>query len=638
MSDEAPPFDAAGDEPLPMLPGDLPDPQAGFDPTQWAMHGLLAAHYEDSPSDRERRARAILDRILTEAPPSEARCYKDLEAPVAHATHAAAPPAEVPQQEERSGDRDLGLTPPWQEGTDAKSRATDAAESGGPRGDYPFLPPGEADGRPAAFLPRFRPWAHPRRWLLTGLAAASLVAAVTVFWRGTPRAMADIYADAANAGTAMFYFARDLTGLFDDDPAAAEQHRKTTEAERRKLREALDAVAKSPEPVKAPVLDVLFAWQGLYCAYRDVGLFEESVRENLAALAYVAHNPSGRRAIEWECVFLDGLGNTYAAFGDYEAARKAYMDSIALRRQLPREFGDPHAGEPGYEGHRVHDLALLYLRLVMLSVSLEDLQEADQWQARAERTLRESLCTVCELNGIALPDHATLWDAWNALPAEFQQPHAGYSNEEVAAWPSAWRVYGPVPTWLQFCGAVLYHEAILARLRGDVAAAQQALDRAGTFEDWLTRNPGNDEYRLPFVMRLERARLAIIRKDYAGALSHLDQAEQYVAAVQAHAAAVEAGEVVSQPIPDVNKLPLSPARRAELNLLRGVALLGLDPASDDGARLVRRALATPVQLAAGLPPEQREAFLKQFESWQQLATQTAPTTKQSSPENGGLGR
>lgn len=473
----------------------------------------------------------------------------------------------------------------------------------------------------------------------TGLAAAIIIA-IGLIWHAVPTAMADVYADAANAGNAMFYFAANFASLFSEDPDMAEQYGKIIEDATRKRDDSLAVVRSAPDLSRAPWTDVFQSWQAIYQSLRELGDLTGAIRENRAALAYVADNPSGQRLTGWECVLLDGLGNTYAMFGDYAAAHRAYVDSIALRRQRPGQASDPHADEPGYEGHLAGELVIPYLRLVMLSIGQEDLQEAGQWQAQAEKTLRDCLHTICELNGnkpnsIKLSVHATIWEAWNALPDEFHHPKAAYSNEEVKAWPPAWQVFGPDGAWLHFVGAVLYHQAVLQRLRGDYAAARQALDRAATLEDWLTQNPGNDEYRLPFILRLERARLAIVTGHHDRALKHLDEAEEYVATVKKHLTGVEAGEVASQPIPDVNKLPISPARRAEVQLLRGIALLGLDPYSKEGARLIRKALAVPEKLATGLPAEQRQAFIQRFAPWQLLATQAGSSDSTPQQETGG---
>lgn len=582
-----PPGNPQSEIPNPQSVGadDLFAPEDPFEPGQYAMHGLLAAFFRDSALDREQRVRAVMKRIRSEASkrPSPA-----------------------------------GISLPI--------------------------------GRRAAFLrrlsrsagARFLSRTHPRHWLLAGMAAAGLVGVLSFFWQSTPQARADIYADAANAGTAMFYFARDLSGLFSSDPALAEQYRQTIEDEKRKRDEALAAVAGAPELYDTLPGDILVAWQALYCTYRELGLRDEAIRENEAALAYIRKN----RLTEEEGILLDGLGNTLAAFGDYLAARKAYLDSIAVRRAGAGETRDPHAGEAGYEGHLSWHLVFPYLRLVILSIAEGDLAQAGHWQSLATKALCDRFRRVCERCGVNLPASASLWEVWNALPAEYRHPKVPYSDEDVKNWPEAWRLYGPSDGQVIMVGAVLYHEAILQRLSGDYAAAHQTLDRAETLFDYLTRWPGNDEYHLPLLFRLEQARLAIIKKDYSDALRHLDRAEQYDAAIRDYFAKQAAGQIDAPTVPDVHKLPLSPLRRAEMNLLRGVALLGLEEAATVGPpwpmwdgeapakpvssalstqhsalSLIHSSLALPEKLAAALPADQREKFLNQFAPWAKLAEQ-----------------
>jgi len=459
-----------------------------------------------------------------------------------------------------------------------------------------------------------------RRVVMVGSVAAAVLIAVVLVWRSTPKALADVYADAANAGTALFYFLKDATVLLDDDPALLEQHRQALEAAEHKRDQALAAVERDPDNIHAPTMKALQAWQAVYCEYRALGLRDSAVAENRAALAYDRDNPTGRPIGNWEAILLDGLGNTLAMFGDYGGARQAYVDSLELRLASGGHKPDPHRGEPGYEGHLAQEVVLFYFRLVMLSVAEDDLPQAWQWQVKAEKAMRDKLSTTCELNGVAFPKDASVWQLWRALPAEYHDPKPVYSIEERQQWPQAWHVYEPGESCFHLLGALLYHEAILHRLAGDHAAAWQALERVETMEDWLTQNPGNDEYRLPLVLHIERARLAIINKDFPQALAHLEAAEAYLAAVRELFAKQASGEIDEpRPAPDVNKLPISPSRRAELNLLRGIALRGQDPGNKEAQRLIKKALAVPQRMAERMTAVDRDRFWRQFEAWRRLA-------------------
>ncbi|HVP10510.1 MAG TPA: tetratricopeptide repeat protein [Phycisphaerae bacterium] len=463
-----------------------------------------------------------------------------------------------------------------------------------------------------------------RRLALPVLLLAGVTLTIAVFWRSTPPLMAKSYANAANAGTVALYFAGDLSTLFNDDPAQAEQHRKIINDEKLKVQEEL----------AAPVQDtgLLFAWQALYCDLRDLGLREESIRENEAALAYIRSAPEDQRSMVWEAILLDGLGNTLAAFGDYQEARTAYLESLAIRWIQPGNPDDPHHGEPGYEGDIVGAVTFLYCRLVMLSLAEGDLPQAWRWHNRAEAAVQQWLRTTCEANGVAVATDATLWELWNALPAEYRHPKMTTSSDEESNSPSAaYRLYLPGEGQFHLVGAVLYHEAVLHRLSGDYAAAHQALDRAETLCDFLTRRPTNDEYHLPLILRIEEARLEIIEKNYSSALRRLDHAEEYDAAFRDCVAREAAGEPGAPPTPDVHKLPLRPMRRAEMNLLRGVALLGLgdagagqaSPSGNPGraaaVAMIRKALVIPERLSAELPADQREKVVSQFAAWAELA-------------------
>ena len=420
-----------------------------------------------------------------------------------------------------------------------------------------------------------------------------------------------------NAGTGMFYFLSNAAALFMDSPDAAREYRQALDQQQAKLDRAKAKVIGVSKPSLEHIQELLNVWQASYCSLRDVGDKQGALAENQAAIDFVLASGGTDDIAMWPGILLDGRANIHATFGDYAAARNAYMESIEYRRATPGNEHDPHRGEPGYEGHLTNALMIPYLRMVVLGIAEGDLNDAGDWFARAEVSLHQHLTTICELNGVQLSDTASVWEIWNTLPEEFRSPREDYTPEQTRNWPPAWRIYCPGESLLHKMGALLYHQAMLARLKGDLAAAATALDRAATLEQFLARNPRNDEYRLPLVLRLERARLAIINGRYAEAMDQLDQAEDYVTTVKRRFAAAD--RIDPSSIPEVHKLPISPARHAEMALLRGIALLGSDPKNPEGLRLVQNALTVPEILSSRLPAEQRKEFLRQFETWSKLA-------------------
>lgn len=541
-------------------------PDGEFDAKQHAMHGLLGRYFSDDPSGENLRADAIIRRWRAVCQP-------------APAATGELDPTPVP-----SGDVTLRVR--W--GRRARS-----------------------------FLSK-----RSRRWAVggTGLAAAAAVVIAAFVWT-TPAVRADLLADAVNSANAFFDFLQSAGGLFSDDPAMAAAYRRAVEDSRRKRdagRAAIDSQATLPE---AEIMEFLFAWQNLYCALRNLGDMQAAVAENDGAFAYARARRSDRRYKMWEQIYLDGLGNTFAAAGDYAGARDAYLKTLDARRHTPVDRADPHIGEPGYEGHLLQQIMPVYLRLTMLSIAEGRLDEARTWWTQAHRLNLQFFRTVCEMNDISLPASASLWEVWLAIPAQFRSPRSEYTAAEIAAWPQPWKVYGPYDSSLHWLGALLYHDAVVSRLEGNLAAAKAALDRAATLEDAATRCPANDEYRVPFLLHQERARVAIIENDFDHALSELDRADAYVAAIRRF---FESPEADRAKVPDVSRLPISPSRRAEQRLLRGLALLGSDPKSTEGRKLVEAALSVPQKLAAAMPPAERDRFLNQFAAWQDLATGAYP--------------
>jgi DNA-directed RNA polymerase specialized sigma24 family protein len=195
-----------------------------------------------------------------------------------------------------------------------------------------------------------------------------------------------------------------------------------------------------------------------------------------------------------------------------------------------------------------------------------------------------------------------MWDIWVALPPEYHQPRAEYTEDDLRAWPASFSPGRSLAAWLR---TTLYHEALLRRAEGDYAGAQAALDRAATVQDY----PDAGEFRLPFLEKLEAARLAIIRKNYSDAYQAVRQAGESVNAYPSQLTGLA---------PAVNRLPPKPMELAELSLLEGIARLGMNAKDPRGRELIETTLGVARTLAANLPPNQRQAFLSQFVAWAKL--------------------
>lgn len=479
----------------------------------------------------------------------------------------------------------------------------------------------------SAIKPVVRHW----RAAIGSLAAAAVIVfAVVAFFQHTPLARADLYADAANAGAPALFFMGSIRVMCSDDPEACARHQSALADAENRFRAAKAGMERVRSVNSQYAVDVMSAWQTLYCQLRAMGDIEKSIEQNKHAIAYArGDNPAGVKVGNWEAVHLDGLANTLAAAGDYDQARQVYDQVLVICEAEKGDPRDPHLGQAGYEGHLMGGLVPNCLRHVMLGIAQRDLPHAWQWQHRADHSMSDLLRTICELNGRSDVDaSASLWELWNTLPADFRRLKRDYTEQERAQWPVGYVPYAPSEGYFHWIGAILYHEAVLQRLARDYAAAASTLERAATLEPFLTQFPDNDEYRLPLLLNIERARLAIAQKHYSLAAASIDTAEQYLRAVQEHYSRQATDQSFDPRFGGalVHKLPLSPARNAELALLRGVALLGQNPDDPQGRGLVERAYRIVVGLARGLPPETRERFLDRFADWRDLFEATKPTT------------
>lgn len=492
----------------------------------------------------------------------------------------------------------------------------------------------EAGYRPVSNLPRQRAssFVVRHKWIaaIGSLAtAAAILIGFGLVLRSTP-VRADIYADAAVAGSAWFRLMSSFDLVIDkESPEARAQLRELTRLEH-EVRHDIEQIEQHNLKGRS-VTTACQKWQAYYCLLRDLGKREDAIREVEAAVAFSRSQPDQ----PFLPVYLDGLGNVYAAFCEYDAARKAYLDSIQVRRDdyakaarnEPSRFScDPHWKEPGYEGYMWQAMTPMYLRLMRLAMAKGDLQEARAWQAKADRILAQFFIAARELasnpakeEGRNEPDAVrnapngaglclSMWECWQALPAEYRQPKKSYAPDELRSWVQGFSPSTSLCAWVR---TVLYFEALLQCAEGNHSAAQLALDRAASVPDF----PDASEFKLPFMEGLQRARLEIIHKDYASALKAVAAARLYL---------LDPSSSATEQAPAVNRLPLRPMDIAEMNLLEGVARLGVNCRDPEGRELVKSALAIPVKLAEELPPEQREAFLKQFEPWRNLLNKVMP--------------
>jgi hypothetical protein len=431
-------------------------------------------------------------------------------------------------------------------------------------------------------------------WWATGLAVAASVGWLVFY--PTPRANAtDLTVLIQQAAAQVIFVPAVNEPLLSDDPDEL-RARELTIADAFARRDR--AFAEGRED------DAYHAWADAYRRQRDIGRWDQAFAEMNELLEYARQRiEEGLRSRHryWEFICLCDVGDTDATLGDYAAAREAYQQSIDLRKELLRLGGTPFASAGGTQS-----LVPLYERLSTLALVGKDMAEARRWHAQAGALLRDFYAEIDRATGAALPAEATLLEVFEAAPPEFRAPPeecsvAGCPEFEAAA-KARYGGVVPHPTQVTLVRGHLYREARLRRVEGDYAGTKQMLTQAAELPYYAAA----DESRLLFAEPLEAARLAVIEGDYALALRYLDQAE------------ANAGAIIVPRDPNLNKRPIGPLARAELNLLRGAALLGLDAQDPDARQLIVGALTLPQRLAEGIAAVDRPAFLQQFQSWESL--------------------
>ncbi len=428
------------------------------------------------------------------------------------------------------------------------------------------------------------------RYRLGGLAGLGLAAGLLLLIAHlqTP-AEADLLHDAVQQGDALFAFSgiARLPFLGNDRDAllALERDVEEWKRERDRLR---DAYVASPESRTNAVFQV---WQSYAVGLRELGFREESVAETLAAIEFDRRYATGH----WRHIYLDCLGLTHAAFGDLAAAERAFRDSIDIRKLMPGNDGDPHRNDQGYHGHLAYDLLIPYLRMMMLNLAMGDISAARRWHDDAAAMLQQRWTTICEMAAVPLRSGATALEAYTAAPEIFRSPPPTTDaalRREVAA---RFKVYTPHRPEVTLLRTQLLHTAIIRRHEGDLRGAKVALQRAGKLPDF----PEADEFGLPMLEAIEAARIALLegRSEHAIAATHA--AEAY-------------NRKLGPDEPPVNLLITSPQRKAEIGMLRGLALLQQDPRSIEGRAAVEHAARLVEALSLRVRPELRKDFLARF--------------------------
>jgi tetratricopeptide (TPR) repeat protein len=476
-----------------------------------------------------------------------------------------------------------------------------------------------ADWFRSAVTPVVRHW----RAGLGGLAvAAGLVIAVVSLFQHAPTARAD---DALLRTIALrLVLLPDLDPFLSDNPAALQALIDEVGSSRRQRDEAVRLVAEAldDESRSKATESALQSWAHVYRRLRDLGRFEEALAEIHQCIHYCRTTPAFGGESGWYHVVTADLGHLYLSMADLPNARRAYQQSIDAREKTRQAFlsrKDNPVSVPGRASNEAFELGPLYWSMSRVAIAEGNFEDAHKWLQRSDHAFRTYFAAVCEANGMTCPADGGALTAFRATPDVFQAPPERMSGEEHDRFAAQYKGFVPSTGLTTKLHAHLYFTACLALAEGNVSTAEQTLRVA----KGVPLSYCADEDRLDFFEPMLAARIAIADRRYKQALDFIAEAEQ-------HAGLPPCSDIA-------NNRPIAPARIAELTLLKGVALLGVDETSADGRQLVEKALAIPEKLAAGLPAEQGEAFLKQFEPWQRLAEanrrpeQTTKPTEEARP-------
>lgn len=440
------------------------------------------------------------------------------------------------------------------------------------------------------------------RYRLGGLVGLGLAAGLLLLIAHlrTP-AEADLLRDAVQQGDALLAFSGNarLPFLGSDRDALIALERDVEEW--RRARDRLrDAYVASPETRTNAIFQV---WQSYAVGLRELGLREESVAETLAAIEFNGRYSTG----VWRHIYLDCLGLTHAAFGDLAAAEKAFRDSIDVRKLLSGNDRDPHRNDPGYRGHQASDLLIPYLRMMMLDLAKGDISAARKWHDDAAAMLQQRWKTICETTGVRLRPGASTLDAYLAAPPIFQRPPATSDAVQEREMAARCKVYTPQRSDVALLRTQLLHTAIIRRHEGDLRGAKVALQRAHELPDF----PESDEFGLPTLEAIEAARIALLEGRWEDAIAATDAAEAYK-------------RQLAPDEPAVNLRITSLPRKAEIRMLRGLALLQQNPRSVEGRTALEQAGRLIEAISLRVRPELQKDFLARFTALRQLVKNGTP--------------
>jgi tetratricopeptide (TPR) repeat protein len=467
-----------------------------------------------------------------------------------------------------------------------------------------------------------------RRWRITSsVAAAVAVWAAILFVTHTSSVRAALAAGRVLARTETpvgFGLYLDRLPLPAEAAAARAEALQRVQVAREELENAKAAAWQGPPNFNnAGIQATLEAYTRTYRPLRNVGEWDAALAVVAEALEFArGKNPANEPTDNWVAVYLDDLGSIYVGMGEYQKAREAYEESIETRVRLVKQ-GTENKYRTTAEDYRQAWRAMGYADVVLplrwrvsyLAKLEGDLDSAWQQLAEGGAYLRDYFVGVCEAAGVPeletwrrLPaEQIPLVVVYRATPSEFQypRPDSNYSREELAELARRYRGFVPSPGLVSKLREHLYHEARLRRVGGDFQGARQVLQEASG----LPYFPLAAETRLDFYEPLESARIAILLGDYQSALAHVRAAEQHAGAVPLKDAS---GKEVTKP-------PIGLLPQAELKLLKAVALLGSSRDRAAAQELIREAMAVRDSFADRLSGEPRGRFLRQFETWDELA-------------------